>query len=265
LSFFSYEFIYNGIPSSTYGLFISSVNTSGIIDSPQGSGIVLFTKKILRNPKNFLYGVSQEPVLEFDLQFTSEDSISAQDRSVIGSWLFGQQDYKHLQILQDDMQHIYFNCIITESSVIYVGNLCKGWKAHVVCDSPFAYEYPKTVTESFSGSAIVSKSVSINNTSADSYYVYPIVTFTTSATGDGFSITNASDAGRIFSFSGILANETITIDCLKQIISSDTGLMRVSKFNLNWFRLVPNVNNLTIVGGITNYSIVYEVARKVGG
>jgi hypothetical protein len=257
--------VFNGIPSSTFNLVISSINDSGVIESPEGSGLNLITKKITRSPIEYLFGVEQTPALEFDLEITSQNPISAEDRSTIGSWLLGQQGYKKLQILQDDFANIYFNCIAVSSSVVFVGRLAYGWKIHLRCDSPWGWDYPKTITQSFSGSAIVNQSLSIVNPSANSYYTLPIVSFTTSSIGNSFSIINSNDANREFAFTGLLANETITTDNQKLLITSSTGLTRVSKFNLHWFRLLPNLNNLTIAGGITNYTITIPVAKKVGG
>jgi len=264
MSFYGLEFIYNDISSINYGLYISKIDGNGVDEASIGSEIELITKKILRNPVEFLYGVEQTPVLEFDIEFTSQNPLYAADRNVISAWLFGQQNRAKLQILQCDLQDIYFNCLLTSSQVTYVGNLAYGFKAHVICDSPFAWEYPKIITKTFSGSAIVNEGITVYNLSADNYYTYPTVSFTTSAIGNYCTIVNTTDNNRSFSFTGLLANETITVDCNKQIITTNSGLKRVSNFSLGWLRFIRGVNLLTIQGGITNYSITYPVARKVG-
>jgi len=55
------------------------------------------------------------------------------------------------------------------------------------------------------------------------------------------------------------------IDNDKKIITSDSGLRRLSTFNKGWFRLVPGYNNLHIMSGIGTFSITYSLARKIGG
>jgi phage-related protein len=264
MSFFGYEFIFDSKPSSEYGLVISSIGDSGTIESPQGSGISLITKKILRNPTEYLYGVEQQPVLEFDLEFFSQNPISGEMRNIVSSWLFGQQNFKILRILQSDLQNIYFNVFFINAVATYVGRVQYGWKAHARCDSPFANTNSQTILHSFSGSAIVNEVLTINNLSANAYYTYPTLAFRTSTMGNSFSITNINDNNRIFSFTALLAEETISVDCLRQIVVSNSGLLRVSHFNLKWFRLVPGINILTVVGGVTYYTMTIPIVKKVG-
>lgn len=265
MAFYGLEFVYNGVSSVNFNLYITTINSQGISESNLGSAVELITKKILRNPVEFLYGVEQTPVLEFDLEFTSPSPLSAADRSIISAWLFGQQSRGKLQIVQEDLQNIYFTCILDSSKTTYVGNVCYGFKAHVVCDSPFAWENPKVVGESSLGNVVTDKVISLLNTSADSYYTFPVVTFTTNSIGTYFTITNVTDNNREFSFTNILANETITADCGSKVITTNSGLLRVANFSLEWLRLIRGVNSLHIQGGISAYSITYRVASKVGG
>ena len=265
MAFYGYEFLFDNVSSSIFGLFISDLESSGVINSPMGSSVTPSTKKILRNPIEYIYSVEQGPVLEFDLSFNSATPISAYDRNLIGSVLFGQAEYKKLQIVQPDLQDIYFNCIITSATATYVGNLHYGWRCHIRCDSPYAYEFPKIYQRTNTSGGIWSELININNLSVSSDYTYPLVVFTTNGIGTSFSITNLTDANRVFAFGGISANETISVDNHKQIIKSSTGLMRISYFNLNWLRLLPGINVLNVVGGYGTYNIVYTPLKKIGG
>jgi phage-related protein len=269
MSFFALSFIYDTFNSEEFGLFISSMDSGGITSSTVGSGVNLITKKILRNPVEYLYGVEQGPGMEFELTFNSATALSAEDRNIISSFLFGQLTYKKLQIIQYDLENVYFNCIFKNPVAVYVGNVQYGWKCTAVCDSPFAYEYATTLTRTGSPSSILNETISFNNLSANADYTYPLITFTTNGTGDSFSIRNTTDSNRTFAFTGISAGETISVDNLKQIISSSTGLMRISKFNLSsgygFLRLLPGINSLTAVGGVTQYSITYTPFKKIGG
>lgn len=265
MAFFSTEFLFDGISSYDFGLFISNIDSSGVVRSPMGSGINLVTKKILRNPIEYLYGTEQGPRLEFDLSFHSSDPISAETRNIVSSWLFGQQNFKRLQIMQSDLENVYFNVLITSANAVYVGNYQIGWDCHIVCNSPFAYEFPITQTVTNSSGGVVLWSATINNISANADYTYPLLNFSTNAMGTSFSITNISDGDRVFLFDGINANETITVDNQRQIISSDTGLMRISKFNKNFFRLIPGINSLTVLGGFSSFTVTYTPFKKIGG
>jgi hypothetical protein len=147
--FFGFDFLLDTISSTDYGIYISGIRDSGVIESPFGSGITPITKKLLRNPTEYIYGFEQTPVLEFDISITSPDPIPGSMRDIIGSWLFGKQEYRKLRIIQNDLQDVYFNCLITSGTGIYVGNLCYGWRCHVKNDSPFAYGSTITVLRQF--------------------------------------------------------------------------------------------------------------------
>jgi len=270
MAFFGYEFIYNGISSSNYGLVVSNIGESGMLESAQGSEIGLITKKILRNPVEYLLGVEQNPVLEFDIEFTAEQPLSAWDRNAIATWLFGRQKFEKLQIVQGDLEDVYFNCLFTNASVKYAGNLARGWKAHVRCDSPFAWNLnPGSISETLNGSVESALTKVIINYSANNYYTYPLVIFTT-GNGNTVVIRNNTDndlSGQIrqFQFTTLLNNETVTVDNGKQIMSSNKTSYLAPHFNYHWLRLVPGYNELQIYGYISQYSITYPVAKKVGG
>lgn len=265
MSFFGWEFLLDTVSSVNFGLFISSIDGSSVTNSPMGSGLNPITKKILRNPVEYLYGVEISPPLEFLLEFHASSPISAEDRNVIGQWLFGSMGYRKLQIVQPDLDNVYFNVLITGATATYVGNLQYGWKCTAKCDSPFAYGYPIAQTVAGNEGGIVLWESTINNVSSTADYTYPLLTFSTNTVGTSFSITNNSDAGRIFLFDGISANETMTVDNQRQIISSSTGLMRISKFNKNFFRLVPGINSLSVIGGFSSFTVTYTPFKKIGG
>jgi phage-related protein len=283
MAFYGLEFIYNNIPSSNFGLFISKIDGQGVNESSLGSSIKLITKKLFRDPVEFFYGVEQAPVLEFELEFFSVNPLSAMDRNIISSWLFGQQTRGTLQILQEDFEGIHFNCIMDSSSGAYVGNIQQGFKAHIICDSPFAWGQPGVVTYTNTTGQKVDDIIHVYNESADSFYTYPTIQFTMGWFGQTFTIRNITlDPTRAqpFSFynltSGSPAGETITVDNKRKIVQSSTGDRRLSfyvfngvttsmYFSYNWLRLLPGDNELEIEGEFLNFTFTYPVAKKVGG
>jgi hypothetical protein len=280
MAFLGLEFIFNNIPSSNFGLFISKIDGQGVNESSLGSSIKLITKKLLRDPVEFFYGVEQAPVLEFELEFFSVNPLSAMDRNIISSWLFGQQTRGTLQILQEDFEGIHFNCIMDSSSATYVGNIQQGFKAHIICDSPFAWGQPGVVsytnTTELPIGLVYDSALHVYNESADNFYTYPTIQFTMGWFGTDFAIRNTTDEALIgearpFGFSylttGSPVGETITVDNKRKIVQSSTGLTRLSStyFNLKWLRLLPGDNVLEVVGSPLNFTITYPVAKKVGG
>jgi len=265
MSFYAANFIYDSIISSEYGLRISSDNSN---ESSSGANVELYTQQIYRRPKVYLLGVQQAPVLTIPIYITVPDQLSSTESSVISKWLFGRMNYKKLQIIQSDMQYVYYNCIFTDPTVERVGNVIRGYHSNIVCDSPFAWEYPKTLTynyQSLKPQYAIGGSLVINNTSDNADYTYPSVEFTMNNSGGLLSITNATDGSRVFSFTGLSAGETIAVDNdIQTITSSISGANRLSNFvDYKWLRYVPGINTLWILGDITTISFTHQFAKKI--
>ena len=265
MSFYGRSFIFDNIPSELYDLRILDFQeTGGQYESPAGSDVTIFQKWIYRKPKTYHFGNSQNTPLEFDLTVGSFNPLIGVDRSRVSKWLLGRGSFLKLQICQDDIQDVYFNVICTSATNVYVGNVQRALKLHFVCDSPWGWTFPRTLSYTFTGDEIKNFVTDIYNDSDDNGYTYPSVEFTLNSIGNSFSIENYSDNNRIFAFTGISPNETVTVDNYLQIVESDTGLLRLSNFNKNWFRLVKGRNNVRIISGIGVVSIIYSFARKIG-
>ena len=267
MSFYARNFIYDSIISSEYGLTISSDNDSSV----SGADVELHTQSIYRRPKAYLLGVQQTPVLSMPIYITVPLSLSSTESSVISRWLFGRTSYKRLQIIQYDMQYVYYNCIFTSPQIERVGNVIRGYRSKIVCDSPFAWEFPKTITYSYDGNTAYDD-ICINNTSDNDDYTYPEISFSINAYGGGLSIINTSDNNRKFVFYGLDANEVMTVNNDTQVISSSTGENRLPNFNdgattpsdfYKWLRYVPGENRLSIEGNISSLSLTHQFARKM--
>lgn len=261
MGFYAKNFIYDGIISSEYGLRITS-DDSETVGSTRSE---IISQNIYRRPKSFLLGVSNNEPLEMFVKLLVPDQLSALEDSVISRWLFGRMSYKKLQILQPDMQYLYYNCIFVEKQPIRYGNILRGYYANIVCDSPYAWEYPRTISYNYGTSTYdINENIVINNTSDNDDYIYPSMIFKTNTLGGYISILNASDSNREFRFDNLGANETITINNDLQIISSSTGQNRLPNFtNYNWMRYVREKNILTIRGNIESISFTHQFAKKV--
>jgi len=265
MAFYGVEFMFDGKSSSMYNLMLANFDSS-MIKSPAGAEIEVFKKYTYRRSRPYLYGTSPTPVLEFPITISSSQYIDASTRSLIEAWLFGHKGYKKFQPIQSDLSNIYYNVLLKNPKTVYVGNLQMGFECTAECDAPHAWQVEKTTTKTYSGSSIVSDTFGFYNSSADNDYLYPELVITTNVSGCNVSLTNNTDGGRVFSFSDIAANEVLTVDNDRQIISSSTGLTnRLGKFNKKWFRLLPGNNNITVAGGISSIDIVYSFAKKVGG
>lgn len=264
MSFYANSLIFDGIPSEIYGLYIGSSGDGGESSNSTSGNVTPSVEKIYRRPKNYLYGVNQEPVLTFEITLFSYDEITAPRYEEISKWLFGQMNYKKLQICQPDMTNIYFNCFLIDPQIIRTGNVITGVSFKVECDAPWGWGFPESIGYNYSG-YMYNDTIEFNNESGNNDYLYPTLDFVVNSFGGSISITNTSDSNRIFLMTGLSANEAISFDCDHQIITSDTSDYRLGTFNKNWVRLVPGLNTLIISANVASIIINYQLAYKIGG
>jgi len=266
MTFFARSFTFGGSSCEYFGNFrIFDFNLSGNKTSSLGSEVDIHQSWVYRRPKAYYHGRSLNTPLEFDITFGSETYIPASFRNIIDDWLFAKMGYLPLQIIQDDLNDCYFNVILTKGEATYIGNLQYGFTAHAVCDAPWAWGFPQTIAKTYSGGGITNEAFVFNNLSANADYLYPTLAFTLNGVGNGVTITNYTDSSRAFIFTGLSPLETMTVNNELQLMTSSTGLYRLSKFNNNWLRFVPKYNSLRIVGGLSSYTLTYQFAKKVGG
>lgn len=264
MSSWARSFIWDNVPSEIYDMRVFRYESAGKENSPTGGNIQIIDKKIFRRPKPYFFGTTQNEVLTFPLVFGSFDAIDSTTRNAIEKWLFEQTNYKKLQIIHYDLDSIYYNCLLVNSQAIKIGNLNFAYQCDVVCDSPWAWEFPKTLSKTYVDDSVDSTFNFINN-SANGDYLYPSLAFTLNALGSGITITNETDSNRQFIFTSLSPSETVTVDNDRQIITSDTGLRRLSGFNLKWFRLIPGLNTINVQGGVSSLDMTYQFASRMGG
>lgn len=266
MGFYGKSFLYNNIPSDYYGLMISELDSSGVNESMGSSNMEIKEQKIFRRPTPFFLGATPSPKLSFGMSAFSEEEINADFFALIQKVFFSSRTYKKLQILQDDVAEIYFDCILNDPKIIRVGNLLRGISFTVDCSSPFAFNFPKTTTYTYTTPS-VNSTVIFNNSSDDNgSYLYPLSVITVNSFGGSIIITNLSDSNRVFEFIRLSAGEVITIDNSLQTITSSTGLNRLSVFNKHFLRLIPGVNNLRIQGSVASVAMTCQfISRKISG
>lgn len=260
MGFYASNFVFNGISSESYNIQIVNFDSGGVKQSVLGGGSKPIFTQIRRRHNTWLFGSQPAEPLEFELTFASETEMDSYELSAVSKWLFGKQDYGWLQIEQPSYEGIWFRCMLLEPELVNFSGYNIGIKCKVSCNSSYAYTDEYTYNYTLNGT----QTINFNNFSDSDLYVYPTVQFVTSNLSTSFSMTNQSDGNRVFSFTGLNTNETVTVDNDKQIITSSTGLNRLSKFNLNFFRLVPNYNTLLVSGNGT-FSLTLRFLKKVGG
>lgn len=264
MSFYGSSFIYSGINSELYDLRLFDFGTTSPVNSPAGGDASILEQWLYRRETPYFYGRYYQESLEFDFTVGSFSHIDGATRNAIESWLLGQSGYQQLRIVQGDMADIVYNIIITRSSHVFVGNLNYALTLHAKCDRPWGLYLPPVFTKTYP-TGLMNDTFDYLNSSSLSGYNRPLITFTNGSTATFFSIVNHSDNDREFRFGAMSPLETITVDNDKGIITSSLGILRMNIFNKNFLRLVKGVNNLTLSGYITQFTLTAEFARIVGG
>ena len=264
MPFYSSDFVYNGVSSNIYNLYVSEIGGDGSSTWSGSGSMEIYNKKLYRRSKPFFYGSAVGDNLEYELSFTAPEDIDSRTSELIQKWLFSSRSYKKFMVIQPDMQDVYMNVILNDPQVVREGNLIRGYTCTAQCDSPFGgWKFPKTKNYTYT-SEIIDSTITFNNTSDDSgSYLYPVLVITMNNAGGDIIITNQSDNNRIFSFVDLSPNEILTVDNSLQQIYSSTDLIRMSKFNKKYLRLIPGINVLRLQGNISNISMTYQFVAKI--
>lgn len=266
MAFYGKSFIFDSVPSDNYGLFISNIDAQSINKTMGNTAVEIYEKKIYRRATPYFYGSTPIQRLSFPMSAFSEREMTSDEFQIVQRWLFSSRTYKRLQIVQEDMQSVYFNCIMNSPQIVRAGNMIQGFECTVECDSPFAYNFPVTTTYSFTGTVVNSTKTFYNSSDDKGTYLYPNLVVTVNTFGGNVSITNLDDSGRQFSFVSLSANEVLTINNGFQTISSSTGLKRLGNFNKKFLRLIPGVNRLTISGNVSSVAMTTQfLSKKIAG
>lgn len=245
-------FTYDGRYSGSYNLRIATFNVEAI-ETTSAFAPTLNVVKSTRGRRFFYSGINYEEAPEVTFGIISERKIPDNERREVLAWLVGRRGFRKLQIHQLEYDKLYFNCIFTKADIIYVNGYCCGFTLTAKFDSPYCYGEDSIKTVTSDGGSV---KVKINNLSdiLDDF-VYPLVSFKVkeSVNGTDIVIQNVTDGNRLFLFSGLENNEQVTVDNDRKIIESSIAGEKLSKFNKNWLRLKPGVNelNITINGTAT--------------
>lgn len=233
-------FRYDGQWSGAYGLQIADFDDNNVKETDAFSP-TLTLQKVPGSLRFFHGGVEYDSAPTCEFSVLSEQELIGSTRSKIMSWLIGRNEFKSLSFDSDDNVGFTYWCVFTSVRTIWVNGRCHGFRLTAQFDSPFARGTPTTMTVNAGTHTVKLR----NKSDVADGYAYPIVTFT----GGSVDIVNKTDdEERHFTFSGLAAEETITVDNEIRHISSDMSGEKLSNFtSKNWLRLRPGINDLTIV------------------
>lgn len=253
------DFIFDGKCGSTYGLYLMELGSSDDeVDLGSSYDIISDSTSI---SGNYLFGMTNNEPLTFPITFMSVEPIDRLASSVNARWLFNHKKYKKLQILEDGMERLYYNCILNNPKIRKIGNEIHGYTCDVVCDCQYAHMNPTKIVRPKTTNPL---NVVINNTCDSNEIKYPKIKLYPNKANGTISISNKAN-GIESKITNLIQGEVITLDSKYKIIESDRLNNNFDRFNGLFTELNPNVNNLVITGDISKIEIEYELLRSIGG
>lgn len=267
MAFWGCEFLFDGIPSSHYGLMIYTIGFGEQSESAVKTGEII-EDRIAGRYDALTYGLLLNQPLEFTMTFganmqsmDAQEHIDRYETEAIAAWLTGHKTRKWLSIFQDDMHEYRYKAYISDLQTISFGNIPWAFTCTVNCDSAFAYTYPEEVSYSVNGTE---KIRFFNRSSYNGYYC-PKMEITLNG-GNSISIENETDSSRVTEFAELPASGSLTIylDNKNKIITNSQDLNLYPYFNMRFLRLVRGDNILNITGN-ADIKFICEFPVNIGG
>lgn len=139
MAFNTCVFYYDGVSSEEYGLYYYEIGNNTQNAGSINNGFSVVSDTVSRRYQPIHYGVQKSDHMEFDMVFGSLKFLSRREIEEIAKWLTGRSTFAPLVIDDEDMAGVQYKAIITSMDQIQYDGLTIAFKAHVVCDSPFAY------------------------------------------------------------------------------------------------------------------------------
>ena len=224
--------------------------------------------RVANRYKSFFYGVSHNNALKFKIVFGIDKELADKgeffdswDKELISSWLSPLDGYKWLEIEQPDMEYLRYKCRIENLTNVEIGNVPIAFSCDVICDSPFAYLYPKKYQYTCSGD----EQLLIRSRSSYRGAYYPKLKITLNGSNT-IRIINQSDNSRVFELKDLPQSSLldIEIDNENGIITNSMDLNLYPYFNFEFFRLMHGDNRIRVLGQCS-IEITCEYPVSVGG
>lgn len=253
MAFFGKAFIFDSVPCEAYDLMMYNIGSEKQGGGGFASIPTIEEEAVGKKWKPYFYGVRFESKLEIEMVFgvnqrrlDDEKYLDRYELSEIASWLTGHEEYKWLDIEQEDMTHVRYHVICQGLSIVDYEMIPMALKATFICDCPYGYLRDEEYTYTVNGTSNISL---FNKSSVNGYYM-PNLEIT--QTGGTFSITNVTDGNRVFSFTSYPASVSkIYVDNEHGIITNNQDLNLYPYFNYKFFRLKRGMNQLTVAGNGT--------------
>ncbi|MCI8793102.1 MAG: hypothetical protein HFG38_09935 [Eubacterium sp.] len=170
------EFVFDGISSKEYDIFICSFDGSHSGEMTAGNHIEFTSFKAPNSNKWSKIGATYNEQLTFSFQVCkyrngSHDikPFSERELAFLLRWLV-RKDYKWLQFIQEGYENIFYNCQLNVERYVISGQ-CYGLTLTANCDAPFGWSEIMSTTISSS----TEKTVKLYDSSDEIGEIYPSV------------------------------------------------------------------------------------------
>lgn len=262
MAFYGESFTYNGISSENFGLKLYTP------DSNEKTTILNLKSNLTKTPRQSKFTPTKQYVDEprtIPIALYSENILTQTQIDVIYQWLFStDNDYKVMTINQEDMEDYHFNCRLIELQNETFGNKTQQIHAIMQCDSIYAWENLQTLTYNNFANPITF----VNTSSED--VMKPTYKFSCNLSGGTIKLVDdfyPTAIENTMEFTGLFNNEIITINTEHCIISSTSrtvGLIDLFTYP-KFLRLRRGSHHFTITGNVSQFQLIYQNARVIGG
>ena len=261
----AYDFEYDGIKLSNYGMVLCSFGEKGLETISDGSKVTFNTVSTFGGSKHELTSVEYEDCLETTLQickYSCDNNVmelSDTEYRQLKKWL-SRKRFLKFKIISKSYIDLYFEAVFNISRIELGGKLY-GLELNVITNRPFALREPKAINIK---NLVENGKHSINDISHEEGYIYPHIEITISESGD-LNIHNAMEDRNTY-IANCVAGEVITMDY--PVIQSSISSHNIQNdFNWNFFRVAntyENIRNDLTISLPCSIKVEYSPIVKVG-
>lgn len=265
------HFEYAGVNSRRYGLVIATVDTSRFT-SVMGDAETVSIYNRRNHRRYYIEDDLSDSAVSFDTEITSDRPLTLQEQREVEKWLFLRKGYFPLFFdVKDDCQgttydlvygeplRYYLNCRFLEPKKMEYNGGIVGYEVTLECDSPVAWQEPKTRRFSLSST---STDIQLEIDTDMDEYVYPKVSMQLGSSGGDISIVNLSDdPNRATSFEGLDGSMTLKMDGNTNYISDTESYKKFKE--KHFIRLRDGLNRIRVTGDVTSIEFEWQNRRYI--
>jgi predicted phage tail component-like protein len=237
----SLYFTFSGRKSSEFGILNVSIST-GLYEEPFMAGRSITEFTINGQEKPYFQKITREPK-SLQVSFYFENGWNDELIREVARWL--DVDFYQPLTFSEDEEKVYYVLPVDSPSLIHNG-LKQGYITLTLrCDSPYSYSHVKS-TQWYDFSKVSSGTIEINN-----YGDKPIMPeiYISKIYNGNITISHLTKNDSPFTFTSLLNEEVVHIDCENKIIESSLPYTwRYDNFNDNYLTLHYGKNILKIDG-----------------